>query len=113
MLYEVITNARLVKSGERWAIQGDPTEGALIVAARKAGITKDYLDERFIRIGEMPFTSERKMMSTAHRDAMNEEFIGIAAKGAPDVLLGCCTHEQAGEVPRPLTDQRRAEWALV
>ena len=108
---ELANNARLVKSGERWMIQGDPTEGALIVAARKAGISKDYLDERFIRIGEMPFTSERKMMSTAHRDAMNEEFIGITAKGAPDVLLGCCTHEQVGDEPCPLTEQRRGEWA--
>ena len=108
---ELANNARLVKAGGRWTIQGDPTEGALIVAARKAGITKGYLDERFIRIGEMPFTSERKMMSTAHRDAMNEDFIGIAAKGAPDVLLGCCTHEQVGDEPRLLTEQRRAEWA--
>ncbi len=108
---ELANNARLVKSGERWTIQGDPTEAALIVAARKAGITRDYLDERFIRIGEMPFTSERRMMSTAHRDATNAGFIGIAAKGAPDVLLGCCTHEQVGDTPRLLTDQRRSEWA--
>ena len=108
---ELANNARLVKSGERWMIQGDPTEGALIVAARKAGITRDRLDERFIRIGEMPFTSERKMMSTAHRDAINEGIVGITAKGAPDVLLGCCTHEQVGDEPRPLTDQRRSEWA--
>ncbi len=108
---ELANNARLVKSDGHWTIQGDPTEGALIVAARKAGITRDYLDERFIRIGEMPFTSERKMMSTAHRDATNEDFIGIAAKGAPDVLLACCTHEQVGDEQVTLTAQRRAEWA--
>lgn len=108
---ELANNARLVKSGERWTIQGDPTEGALIVAARKAGISRDRLDERFIRISEMPFTSERKMMSTAHRDAINEGLVGITAKGAPDILLGCCTYEQVGDEPRPLTEQRRNEWA--
>ena len=110
---ELANNARLVKTGDRWAIQGDPTEGALIVAARKAGVTKDYMDEHFIRIGELPFSSERKMMSIAHRDARNEEFIGIAAKGAPDVLLACCSHEQAGDEICPLTRERRGEWAAA
>ena len=106
---ELANNARLVKVAGRWAIQGDPTEGALIVAARKAGITKDYMDERFLRVGEVPFTSERKMMSTAHRDRRDEALLGIAAKGAPDVLLGCCSHEQVGDDIRPLTPERRKE----
>lgn len=110
---ELANNARLMKAGERWAIQGDPTEGALIVAARKAGITKDYMVERFIRIGELPFSSERKMMSIAHRDARNEQLIGIAAKGAPDVLLACCSHEQSGDEICPLTSERRGEWAAA
>lgn len=110
---ELANNARLIKTGERWVIQGDPTEGALIVAARKAGITKDYMDERFIRVGELPFSSERKMMSIAHRDASNEEFVGIAAKGAPDVLLACCSHEQTGDEVFPLTSKRRWEWSAA
>ncbi len=110
---ELANNARLVKSGGRWAIQGDPTEGALIVAARKAGITKDYMDERFIRVGELPFSSERKMMSIAHRDTTNKEFIGIATKGAPDVLLACCSCEQIGDEIRLLTDERRKDWAVT
>ena len=106
---ELANNARLVKIEGRWAIQGDPTEGALIVAARKAGITQDFIDERFLRVGEMLFSSERKMMSTAHRDARDAGRIGIAAKGAPDVLLACCTHEQVGGDLRPLTERRRQE----
>ena len=110
---ELANNARLVKSGGRWAIQGDPTEGALIVAARKAGITKDYMDERFIRVGELPFSSERKMMSIAHHDTTNEEFIGIATKGAPDVLLACCSYEQIGDEISLLSDERRREWAVT
>ncbi len=107
---ELANNARLVKIEGRWAIQGDPTEGALIVAARKAGITQDFMNERFFRVGEMPFSSERKMMSVAHRDTSAEGHIGIAAKGAPDVLLACCTHEQAGNEAQPLSEERRREW---
>ncbi|MDR3411124.1 MAG: cation-translocating P-type ATPase [Formivibrio sp.] len=110
---ELANNARLVKVDGRWSIQGDPTEAALIVAARKAGITKDYLDERFIRIGEVPFSSERKMMSIALKDKQNESMIGLAAKGAPDVLLACCTHEQVDDEIRLLTAESRAGWLAV
>ena len=52
----------------RWTVQGDPTEGALLVAARKAGLSADALDKRLPRVGEVPFSSERKLMSTIHRD---------------------------------------------
>jgi Ca2+-transporting ATPase len=45
-------------------VQGDPTEGALIAAARKAGLQDETLDARFARVGEVPFSSERKLMST-------------------------------------------------
>lgn len=45
-------------------MQGDPTEGALIAAARKAGLQDETLDARFARVGEVPFSSERKLMST-------------------------------------------------
>ena len=57
----------------RWTVQGDPTEGALIVAARKAGLEAEALDARFERIGEVPFSSERKLMSTIHSDAERQE----------------------------------------
>ena len=49
-------------------VQGDPTEGALLVAARKAGLRSEALDKRLPRVGEVPFSSERKLMSTIHRD---------------------------------------------
>jgi len=101
-------NANLLYSDGVWSIQGDPTEGALIVAARKLGVTEEALDERFPRVGEVPFTSERKMMSTAHTDQQGEAEIVVAAKGAPDVLLASSTAEWADGEVRPLTPERRA-----
>ena len=101
-------NAVLQERDGRWTVQGDPTEGALIVAARKAGMEAEVLDERFERVGEVPFSSERKLMSTVHTDAKREEMLLAFTKGAPDVLLARCTHEQIGEERRPLTPERRA-----
>ena len=69
-------------------MQGDPTEGALIVAARKAGLEAEALDARFERVGEVPFSSERKLMTTIHTDAEKQEHLLVFTKGAPDVLLG-------------------------
>jgi Cation transport ATPase (P-type) len=59
---ERASNAALQERSGRWAVQGDPTEGALIVAARKAGLRAAVLDTRFDRIAEVPFSSERKLM---------------------------------------------------
>jgi magnesium-transporting ATPase (P-type) len=91
-----------------WIVQGDPTEAAFLVAERKAGFVHG-LDERFRRVGEVPFTSERKLMSTLQVDAEHDGRVIVATKGAPDVLLARCTHERVGEEPRPLDDERRAE----
>ncbi|HEY9397823.1 MAG TPA: cation-translocating P-type ATPase [Burkholderiales bacterium] len=102
-------NAVLQQEGGRWMVQGDPTEGALIVAARKAGLEGEALDARFERIAEIPFSSERKLMSTVHSDAQKQERVLALTKGAPDVLIARCTDELVGERTRPLTDQRRAE----
>jgi P-type Ca2+ transporter type 2C len=100
-------NAVLQQRDGRWTVQGDPTEGALIVAARKAGMEAEVLDERFERVGEVPFSSERKLMSTVHTDAKRQEMLIAFTKGAPDVLLARCTQEQLGEERRPLTPERR------
>ena len=102
------SNAVLQELEGRWAILGDPTEGALIVAARKAGLESQSLDARFARIAEVPFSSERKLMSTVHRDAGRPQRRVAFTKGAPDVLLGRCSHEWAGDAAQPLTDDRRA-----
>lgn len=102
-------NAILQERNGRWSVRGDPTEGALIVAARKAGLEDEALDARFERVGEVPFSSERKLMSTIHRDAERAGELLVFSKGAPDVLLARCTREVVGEGTRPLTEARRAQ----
>jgi Ca2+-transporting ATPase len=101
-------NAVLRERDGRWIIHGDPTEGALIVAARKAGLTDEGLGQRFTRVGEVPFSSERKLMSTVHTDMEQPDRLLVFTKGAPDILLSRCQQEWAGDGPRPLTDERRA-----
>ena len=101
-------NAVLQEHDGRWSVQGDPTDGALIVAARKAGLEGEALEARFARIAEVPFSSERKLMSTVNSDAERGGQLLVCAKGAPDVLLGRCTDEQVGEEIRPLDEPRRA-----
>lgn len=102
-------NSVLQQREGRWAIQGDPTEGALKVASAKLGLRGDALESRFARMAEVPFSSERKMMSTVHDDAERTERVVIFAKGAPDVLLSRCSHERVGDVSVLLTETRRAE----
>ncbi|MFO7287505.1 MAG: cation-translocating P-type ATPase [Gammaproteobacteria bacterium] len=106
---ERVNNAALREHDGRWFIDGDPTEGALTVAARKAGFSADRLDARFPRIAEIPFSSERKLMTTVHDDAERDDRVVVMTKGAPDVLLRRCTAELVGGETRPLDDRRRAE----
>ncbi len=73
------------KSGE-FVLNGDPTEGALIVAGMKAGFTKSQLLSQFEIVNEFPFDSTRKMMSVIVKDSTGRQF--VVTKGAPDVLIG-------------------------
>jgi Ca2+-transporting ATPase len=102
-------NASVQLQNERWTVQGDPTEGALLVAARKCGVRAEVLDKRLPRVAEVPFSSERKLMSTLHRDVEQQDRGIVFTKGAPDVLLARCTHEVVGDDRRALTTGRRAE----
>jgi len=101
-------NAALVERDGRWTVHGDPTEAALKAAALKAGLSAERLAQRFGRAGEIPFSSERKMMSTAHTDARHPEQLVLFSKGAPDVLLGCCARVRVGAAEQPLDEMRRA-----
>jgi Ca2+-transporting ATPase len=90
-----------------WTVQGDPTEGAFLVAEAKLGLTEDR-QARFNRVGEVPFTAERRLMTTLETDVEREGRISVVTKGAPDALLARCTHERVAAQVRPLTDERRA-----
>jgi magnesium-transporting ATPase (P-type) len=101
-------DAVLVAVDGEWTIQGDPTEAAFLVAERKLGITEERL-ARFSRHAEVPFSSERRLMSSVEADAEREGRLAIVTKGAADVVLGRCTRERIGDADEELTADRRAE----
>jgi Ca2+-transporting ATPase len=90
-----------VERGEdgAWRVLGDPTEGALVVAAAKAGLAKDDLEARHPRIDEIPFSAESKRMTTLHRARGGRVAF---AKGAPEALLPACARVLAEDGERPL-----------
>ncbi|MBC7805518.1 MAG: cation-translocating P-type ATPase [Akkermansiaceae bacterium] len=102
-------NAVLQEHHGQHTVQGDPTEGALIVAARKVGLEAETLGKRLPRVAEVPFSSERKLMSTLHTDAEKPEHLLVFTKGAPGILLTQCTQELVGEDTVPLTPERCAK----
>jgi Ca2+-transporting ATPase len=90
----------------KWEVKGDPTEGALVVAAAKASLDKAELEQVFPRNNEIPFSSETKRMTTLHASPAGA--IGYA-KGAPEFILDSCTRQltDGGEVE--LSKASRAE----
>ncbi len=100
------SDAQIVKGEheDAWRIRGDPTEGALVVAAAKAGLHKPELDERFPRRHEIPFASETKRMTTLHEV---QEGVIAYAKGAPEVILPACVARRTAEGEAPLDETHR------
>ena len=97
-------------SNGQWAVHGDPTEAAFLVAERKLLQDAPVLrSKRYKRIGEIPFTSERKMMSTLEVDHAQGGKVILVSKGAPDVLLEKCTHVQTGQTTRLLDELQRTQ----
>lgn len=110
------TDASLYKKEEekeriQWKITGDPTEGALIVSAAKANLWKTELENIYPRIGEIPFDSTRKRMSTIHRAPNNEKYVYV--KGALESILEKSSHIQIGEEIHPLTQKDKDKYLGV
>jgi Ca2+-transporting ATPase len=93
-------------SGESWEIKGDPTEGALVVAAAKAGLHKDVLDATYPRVNEIPFSSETKRMTTLHQ---THNGIAACSKGAPELILNSCDLQLTDNAVQPLDEASRRQ----
>ncbi|KGP76911.1 ATPase [Desulfosporosinus sp. Tol-M] len=87
-----------------WGIEGDPTEGAILVAAAKAGIWREVLERKQERIGELPFDSDRKRMSVVYKTKQGRM---AYVKGAPDKVLKLCRQELTAQGVVELTAESR------
>lgn len=90
-----------------WEAVGDPTEVSLIVAARKVKADRKYAN--YTRVGEIPFTSDRKRMTVVAQDNTDAGRLTVFAKGAPDVLLGYCSRIAVNGAVRPMTQGDRQQ----
>ncbi len=102
--------AELVPTKEGWRIDGDPTEGALLTVAGKAGLLKDVMEEQFPLLVENPFDSQRQSMSILRKTDTGARLL---VKGAGDVILHNSTHKLEHGVVVPLTQEGRKELAQV
>ena len=98
-------DAHLRSHEGEWRIEGDPTEGALVVAARKAGLDPQQEARSRPRTDVIPFESEHRFMATLHHDHAGHGFVYL--KGAPERVLEMCTHERVVGEDRPI---ERAAW---
>jgi len=100
-------DARLEEEKGTWRVVGDPTEGALIVAAAKLSISQEEITRQYPRISEISFTSERKLMTTIHTTPHGRKIACV--KGAPEVVLENSKYLQKGEAKLELTEVLRRE----
>ena len=100
-------NARLeqksgngIVHGDNWIVHGDPTEGALITLAHKAGMNPDLLNQEMPRTDIIPFESEHRYMATLHHDPGGHAFVFI--KGAPERVLAMCSLQRLDGEDAPI-----------
>lgn len=100
--------AKLVQKGKgTWEILGDPTEGAMLTVGAKRKLMREAELSKYPRFGDLPFDSDRKMMSVFH-GGFEEGHLSLT-KGAPDIILDRCVEELTENGKIPLTEERRAE----
>jgi Ca2+-transporting ATPase len=97
-------DADLFIASDTWTIKGDPTEASLLVSAEKSGINHRKMRKTNKRVAEIPFSSERKMMTTVNHGA---EGMATYVKGAPEIVLERSTHILGTDGPIPLDDKGR------
>ena len=100
-------DSELIQENGTWKIRGDPTEAALVVVAEKAGYKTHEVRKQHPRIGEIPFSSERKRMTTVHVFPSKEKVVFM--KGAPELVLERCAFIQDSKGVRKLTEKDRKE----
>jgi len=100
-------DAELMVEGDKWRIRGDPTEGALVVVAAKAGFQQNEVKKQYPRVGELPFSSERKRMTTVHLTPHGSQIVFM--KGAPEIVLEQCAYVHESDKVETLTEKRKKE----
>src|SRR3989442_835314 len=122
-------DAVLRRDGTRWVVEGDPTEGALLVAARRASLDPEAMRARWPRVAEIAFTSERKKMSTLHAQLSESDLREVLSlpegerlrrlhgtptvihvKGAPERILASCSHHIVDGERKALSDFDRSQY---
>ena len=103
-------DSNVVLDGEKWVVKGDPTEGALVVAATKAGVKKEEMHSSYPRINEFPFSSDRKRMTTVHSQQVQVDGKKlIFMKGAPEIVLRYCSDICIDSKAESLTERKLKE----
>jgi len=100
-------DATLDREAGKWSVKGDPTEGALLTVAGKTGIWKEEQEQDAPRISEIPFSSERKCMTTVHLVDGKERL--VVMKGAPEIVISKCTRILDGGKMRRITKEERED----
>ncbi len=121
LLTGVLCNdSHLSQEAGDWSIIGDPTEGSLLVLGGKAGFEQSALEEQYARVGEFPFSSERKRMSIicqankssdrwpSWQSQPDQDYL-LLTKGSPELILERCDYYQQGERVQPLTQEHREQ----
>ena len=114
----ICNDSLLQQEQGQWIILGDPTEGALLTVAAKAGLERDQWNSKLPRVSEIPFSSDRKRMSVIVKDAAGllqseTDFLSTAylmfTKGSPEIVLERCQQIQIGDRVEPITQAHRTQ----